>query len=148
MPLQPVECSLIGLCEKNCHLALFLLRAIEADSALDEGAIAVRNRQEPERRNIVPDGQSAFDHPVRPAMAHVGRRQQLLTHAPAALHSKVPDTANLVAAQAGFDVAVSHGGKPIWARIKKTNKNPHPLRPRRRHPPHKKHYHSTPPPSS
>src|SRR5215472_9971364 len=145
MALQPLECSLIGLCEKSCHLALLFLRAIEPRSALNEREIAVRNRQKPERRNIVRDGQSALDHFVGPAMSHVGKRQQLLTHARAALHAKVADTADLVAAQAGFDVAIGHSGKPLGQGVEIANKVPDLFDRRADHARHVNSHHVTPP---
>src|SRR5215472_19271004 len=145
MPLQPVECALIGLREKSCHLALLFLRAIEPYSALNEREIAVGNREEPEGRYIVRDRHPAFDHFVGPAMAHVGKRQQLLTHARAALHGKVADTADLVAAQAGFDVAIGHGGKPLGQRVEIANKVPDLFDRRADHARHVNSHHVTPP---
>src|SRR5215469_1047923 len=142
MPLQPVECTLIGFREKSCHLALLFLRAIEPYSALNEREIAVGNRQEPEGRNIVRDRHPAFDHFVGPAMAHVGKRQQLLTHARTAVHAKVADTADLVAAQAGFDVAIGHGGKPLGQRVEIANKVPDLFDRRADHARHVNFYHS------
>src|SRR5438552_7948676 len=97
-PLQRIEAGLEhALPDQPRQLGLAPQRAIELGAPFGEAAVAVGDRRQLQRRDVVVDAHRALEDLVRARIVVVGQRQQLFADRPAVARMKVTDAADTIA---------------------------------------------------
>src|SRR5262249_5395248 len=113
LPLQRVETALKdAVADVADELGLALGRAIEFGRPFDERSLAVGNRRQPQRADIVLDAHRRLENRVGVEQIEVGEAEQLLANAVAVPQTDIADARDLVGWLAVLNAAFREAGMP------------------------------------
>src|SRR5688572_7433845 len=132
--LERIESSLKNaLADVSCELALFLRRAVELGPPLGEGLVAIGDRRELERRDVVLHPHRAFEDRVAALVVVIREREEPLADHAAVAQAEVAHAADPVGGQVVLNARLGDERCPLGQAVEVAHLRPDAIRRRLDH---------------